>query len=105
METKIDLTAEMKTIKTAMQDLTDDQQQVLNLRFIEGMSNSEIAQQLGKREGAIRALQMRGPAGACQTIGRKDGHMNEFETVFEESWSRMESRELTLDEALASHRA
>src|SRR4026207_1532565 len=60
VENQIDLTVEMKTIKTAMQSLTDDQQQVLHLRFIEGMSNTEIAQQLGKREGAIRALQMRG---------------------------------------------
>ena len=29
--------------------------------------------------------------------------MNEFETVFEESWSRMESGESTLDEVLARH--
>jgi len=29
--------------------------------------------------------------------------MNEFETVFEESWSRMESGESTLDEVMARH--
>jgi len=50
VENQIDLTVEMKTIRAAMQSLTDDQQQVLHLRFIEGMSNTEIAQQLGKRE-------------------------------------------------------
>jgi RNA polymerase sigma-70 factor (ECF subfamily) len=60
VENEIDLTVEMKTIKSAMQTLTDDQQKVLTLKFIEGMSNTEIARHLGKREGAIRALQMRG---------------------------------------------
>ena len=71
VENKIDLTVEMKTIKAAMQGLTDDQQQVLHLRFIEGMSNTEIAQQLGKREGAIRALQMRGLQALAKQLAEK----------------------------------
>ena len=71
VENQIDLSVEMKTIKTAMRDLTEDQQQVLSLRFIEGMSNSEIAQQLGKREGAIRALQMRGLQALAKQLAEK----------------------------------
>jgi RNA polymerase sigma-70 factor (ECF subfamily) len=71
VENQIDLTVEMKTIKVAMQNLTDDQQQVLHLRFIEGMSNTEIAQQLGKREGAIRALQMRGLQALAKQLAEK----------------------------------
>ena len=71
VENQIDLTVEMKTIKAAMQSLTDDQQQVLHLRFIEGMSNTEIAQQLGKREGAIRALQMRGLQALAKQLAEK----------------------------------
>ena len=71
VENQIDLTVEMKTIKAAMQNLTDDQQQVLHLRFIEGMSNTEIAQQLGKREGAIRALQMRGLQALAKQLAEK----------------------------------
>ena len=71
VENQIDLTVEMKTIKVAMQSLTDDQQQVLHLRFIEGMSNTEIAQQLGKREGAIRALQMRGLQALAKQLAEK----------------------------------
>ena len=71
VENQIDLTVEMKAIKTAMRDLTDDQQQVLNLRFIEGMSNTEIALQLGKREGAIRALQMRGLQALAKQLAEK----------------------------------
>ncbi len=60
VENDIDLSSEMKSIKEALEMLTDDQQKVLTLKFIEGMSNHEIARHLGKREGAIRALQMRG---------------------------------------------
>jgi RNA polymerase sigma-70 factor, ECF subfamily len=60
VENDIDIEVEMKSIRSAMQTLTGDQQQVLTLKFIEGMTNDEIARHLGKREGAVRALQMRG---------------------------------------------
>jgi RNA polymerase sigma-70 factor, ECF subfamily len=52
-------------------DLTDDQQKVLTLKFIEGMSNNEIARHLGKREGAIRALQMRGLQALAKQLEEK----------------------------------
>ena len=71
VENEIDLTAELKTIKEAMQTLTDDQQKVLTLKFIEGLSNSEIARHLGKREGAIRALQMRGLQALAKQLEEK----------------------------------
>ena len=67
VENNIDLDSEMQTVRAAMRNLTVDQQQVLTLRFIEGLSNTEIAQHLGKREGAIRALQMRG----LQTLAKQ----------------------------------
>jgi RNA polymerase sigma-70 factor (ECF subfamily) len=71
VENEIDLSSEMKTIKTALQTLTEDQQKVLTLKFIEGMSNNEIARQLGKREGAIRALQMRGLQALAKQLEEK----------------------------------
>jgi RNA polymerase sigma-70 factor (ECF subfamily) len=71
VENEIDLTNEMKTIKGALQMLTDDQQKVLTLKFIEGMSNTEIARHLGKREGAIRALQMRGLQALAKQLQEK----------------------------------
>ena len=43
----------------AIVQLTEEQRQVIALKFIEGYDNSEIAQMLGKKEGAIRALQYR----------------------------------------------
>jgi RNA polymerase sigma-70 factor (ECF subfamily) len=43
----------------ALGQLTPDQQQVIVMKFIEGMDNDQIAHSMDKREGAIRALQMR----------------------------------------------
>lgn len=43
----------------ALGELTVDQQQVITLKFIDGLENVDIAEMLGKREGAIRALQLR----------------------------------------------
>jgi RNA polymerase sigma-70 factor, ECF subfamily len=71
VENDIDLTAEMQSVKKALQALTDDQQKVLTLKFIEGMSNNEIAHHLGKREGAIRALQMRGLQALAKQLEEK----------------------------------
>jgi RNA polymerase sigma-70 factor (ECF subfamily) len=43
----------------AVNDLTDEQQQVISLRFIAGYSTREVARLLGKTEGAVKALQHR----------------------------------------------
>ena len=43
----------------AVRRLTDDQQQVISLRFIAGYSTAEVAGILGKTEGAVKALQHR----------------------------------------------
>jgi RNA polymerase sigma-70 factor, ECF subfamily len=71
VENEIDLTTEMKSVKVALRALTDDQQKVLTLKFLEGMSNHEIARHLGKREGAIRALQMRGLQALAKQLEEK----------------------------------
>ena len=46
-------------LKAAIVQLTDEQRQVIALKFIEGFDNAEIAQMMNKKEGAIRALQYR----------------------------------------------
>jgi len=46
-------------LMTAIRRLTDEQQQVILLKFIDGMDNTEISATMGKKEGAIRALQYR----------------------------------------------
>jgi RNA polymerase sigma-70 factor (ECF subfamily) len=54
----------------AMACLSQNQRQVIILKFIEGLNNSEIAQILGKREGAIRVLQMRALSKLRLELGR-----------------------------------
>src|SRR5512134_2424997 len=71
VENEIDLTVEMQSVKSALQTLTDDQQKALTLKFSEGMANNEIARHLGKREGAIRALQMRGLQALAKQLEEK----------------------------------
>ena len=46
-------------VRAAIGRLTDEQQQVLILRFFEGLSTGEVAELMGKRRGAIRGLQFR----------------------------------------------
>ncbi len=44
---------------SALQQLTDDQQTVIILKYTQGLSNADIALVLGKTEGAVKALQRR----------------------------------------------
>jgi RNA polymerase sigma-70 factor (ECF subfamily) len=57
---------EIEGLREAMQHLTDEQQEVLTLKFIAEYDTADIAKSMGKTEGAIRALQMR----ALQALGR-----------------------------------
>ena len=57
---------DLQAMRDALQFLTDDQQQVLILKYIAGLPNETIARILNKREGAVRALQMR----ALQTMAK-----------------------------------
>ena len=48
-----------KVLREAIRDLTDDQQQVIVLRFIEGQRIDVVAEQMGKQVNAIKQLQHR----------------------------------------------
>lgn len=69
---QVELHFEADNLRSALQTLTPEQQQVVVLKFIAGMTTDEIAAQLQKSAGAIRALQMR----ALQALAKqmeKDG--------------------------------
>jgi len=57
--TEMARTLDADVIATALSQLTVEQQQVIVMKFIEGLDNEQIAQAMDRREGAIRALQMR----------------------------------------------
>lgn len=66
---------QMERIRRALLQLTPSQQQVIMLRFLEGLETSEIARILGKSEGAVGALQHRALVALRQilTTGQKGG--------------------------------
>jgi RNA polymerase sigma-70 factor (ECF subfamily) len=57
-----ELELERVRLRRAIARLTPDQQQVIVLKFLEGLSNDEIARVLDKPVGAVKALQHRGLA-------------------------------------------
>jgi len=58
-------------LRQALHGLTEDQLQVIVLKFIEGLSNNEVAQILAKSEGAINALQYRALRTLRQTLDQQ----------------------------------
>ncbi len=48
-----------EAIRAALNTLTEEQQQVVIYKFIEGLSNLQVAEIMGKTEGAIKSLQYR----------------------------------------------
>jgi RNA polymerase sigma-70 factor, ECF subfamily len=59
IEEKLDLQIKSQQLRAALQVLTEEQQRVLILKFIDGLSTQEIALPLSKLPGAVRGLQMR----------------------------------------------
>lgn len=55
-----DLRLTLSELRSALRELTEDQQQVLALRFGQGLSVAETAHVMGKGEGAVKQLQARG---------------------------------------------
>jgi RNA polymerase sigma-70 factor, ECF subfamily len=58
-ETIVTKNLEQARVRATLWKLTDDQRQVIVLKFIEGMSNAEVARILVKPVGAVKALQHR----------------------------------------------
>lgn len=52
-------TLDASVLGSAITQLTPEQQQVIVLKFVDGLDNTTIAEIMDKREGAIRALQLR----------------------------------------------
>ena len=55
----VEFKSEMGSLQESLKYLTEEQQEVLILKFIAEYDTDQIARRMGKSEGAIRALQMR----------------------------------------------
>jgi len=63
----VEFKSEMTSLQESLQYLTEEQREVVILKFIAEYDTNQIARKMGKTEGAIRALQMR----ALQTLAKE----------------------------------
>ncbi len=61
------------TLQRAIVKLTPEQQQVIILRFVQGLSHGDVAVIMGKNVGAIRGLQHRALAALHELVGDRIG--------------------------------
>ena len=59
-------------LQKMLRHLTEEQREVLVLKFINGLSTREIARIMNKGQGAVRALQMRGLHALADLVGMND---------------------------------
>jgi RNA polymerase sigma-70 factor, ECF subfamily len=59
------------SLQQAISQLTQDQQQVLTLKFFADLTNNEIAATIGRTEGAVKALQHRALQSLQQILARE----------------------------------
>jgi RNA polymerase sigma-70 factor (ECF subfamily) len=63
---------ERSDMLAAIRALTEEQQQVIILRFYQGLSNADVARVMGKPEGAVKALQSRGLRSLRRILGEEE---------------------------------
>ncbi|HLY13712.1 MAG TPA: sigma-70 family RNA polymerase sigma factor [Candidatus Limnocylindrales bacterium] len=75
-EALADAAFERETIRTALEQLTPEQRDVIAYRFFAGLSPAEIGLLMDRREGAIRALQFRAIQTLRDNLGRDAAAMS-----------------------------
>jgi RNA polymerase sigma-70 factor (ECF subfamily) len=68
-EARAALRDDLERVAEALRDLTDDQREVIELRFFAGLSVLEAATAMGRQEGTIRGLQFRAIAALRRSLG------------------------------------
>ena len=63
------LRQDLDAVAKALDVLTDEQREVIELRFFAGLSAREAAEAMGKQEGTIRGLQFRAIASLRRALG------------------------------------
>ena len=73
-ETVVMAQSQWETAVDLLDALTDDQRDVIIMRFLEELSLAEIAKALGKTVGAVKALQHRALASMARLLSERMGH-------------------------------
>jgi RNA polymerase sigma-70 factor, ECF subfamily len=66
-ESSVEVQLDHEELNRMLDDLTDEQRKVIQLRFMADMSIQEVAKTLGRTEGSVKALQHRG----LQSLARR----------------------------------
>jgi RNA polymerase sigma-70 factor (ECF subfamily) len=66
-ESSIEVQLDYEELNRMLNDLTDEQRKVIQMRFMADMSIQEVAKTLGRTEGSVKALQHRG----LQSLARR----------------------------------
>jgi RNA polymerase sigma-70 factor (ECF subfamily) len=69
---KVERSFSHEVLRAAVNKLTPDQQHVIVLKFVEGLSNAQVAHILGKTEGAVKSLQHRALNSLHRLMGQSD---------------------------------
>jgi RNA polymerase sigma-70 factor (ECF subfamily) len=72
--TRVDRRIQAGSLAAAMKHLTEEQRQVILLKFMEDMSNPEIARILGKSVGSVKSLQHRALGALRREMKRERRH-------------------------------
>lgn len=72
LEETVDLRLTQHRLAAAIAHLTEEQRQVILLKFVEGLDNKTVAQILSKSVGAIKALQHRALAALHRILEQMD---------------------------------
>lgn len=70
-----DLALNQERLASALEQLTEDQRQVIVLKFLEELDNRTVAQIMNKSYGAVKALQHRGLASLQRALISDGGQM------------------------------
>jgi RNA polymerase sigma-70 factor (ECF subfamily) len=68
-EAMASLRDDLDRVAAALRELTDDQREVIELRFFAGLSVAEAAEAMGRQEGTIRGLQFRAIGALRRSLG------------------------------------
>jgi RNA polymerase sigma-70 factor (ECF subfamily) len=66
-------TEALRGLEAAVRQLPEEQRAVIVLRFIEGMDYAQVAEIMGKSQGALRVIQHRALAALRRILSREDG--------------------------------
>jgi RNA polymerase sigma-70 factor (ECF subfamily) len=69
-----EVSLDAERLRTAISRLTEEQAEVITLRFLEGYNISEVAEMLDKTEGSIKALQYRAVTTLRQLLQHEGFH-------------------------------